>query len=183
MKTGRSILFVLALCMGAPAYGQAAPRPTPLAPLAVPAPTYVTEVLEVTINRPAAEVWARIGRYCDIGEWLGTSCELTSGKDGELGAVRLINTRVVEMMVATGPLSYTYTQPVRVDAPFNAYHGTMEARPLTAKTSRLIYSFFWDNSMLADDAARAKDKTDRATRFTAALAKMKALVETDTPRP
>jgi hypothetical protein len=49
--------------------------------------------------------------------------------------------------------SYTYTQPVREDAKYNLYHGTLEAVPVTARTSRLIYSFFYDNSLLADDAA------------------------------
>ena len=26
--------------------------------------------LEITVNRPAAEVWKRVGKFCDIGEWL-----------------------------------------------------------------------------------------------------------------
>ncbi len=33
-------------------------------------PTYVSILMEVTLNRPAAEVWKRVGKYCDIGESL-----------------------------------------------------------------------------------------------------------------
>ncbi|MES1202933.1 MAG: SRPBCC family protein, partial [Pseudomonadota bacterium] len=163
-----------------PAFAQTAPVPPP--PLAVPAPTYVSVVQEVTINRPAADVWARIGKYCDITEWLGPPCVITAGVEGELGAVRTLNGTTVEILVAKTPLSYTYTQPARVGAPYNLYHGTLEARPVTAKTSKLVYSLIWDNSMLPDDAAREKDKTGRATRFMAALEKMKTIVESKMAR-
>ena len=61
---------------------------------------------------------------------------------------------VNEVLVGKTDHSYTYTQPVRNDAKYNLYHGTLEAVPVTAKTSRLIYTFFYDNSLLADDAAR-----------------------------
>jgi hypothetical protein len=44
--------------------------------------------METTVNRPAAEVWRRVGKYCDIGEWLRTTCTIVSGKDGEIGTVR-----------------------------------------------------------------------------------------------
>src|SRR5580765_7082090 len=33
-------------------------------------PTYVSIPMEITVSRPAAEVWKRVGKYCDIGEWL-----------------------------------------------------------------------------------------------------------------
>src|SRR6187397_891404 len=38
---------------------------------AVANPTYVSIFMEsAVINKPAAEVWARVGKYCDIGGWL-----------------------------------------------------------------------------------------------------------------
>ena len=37
---------------------------------------------------------------------------------------------------------------------YNLYHGTLEARPLTPTTTKMVYTLFFDNSMLADDAAR-----------------------------
>src|SRR5262249_29369724 len=116
---------------------------------AVANPTYVSIPLEITVNRAAAEVWKRVGKYCDIGEWLQVNCTITSGKDGEFGAVRSIGT---EILVGKTELSYSYTQPVREGRPYNMYHGTLEARPLSATTSKLVYTLVFDNSMLADDA-------------------------------
>ena len=164
------------------AQAPAAPAPPP--PVAIPNPTYTTMVLEVDVNRPAQAVWARVGKFCDIAEWLRTTCAISSGKDGELGAVRQLNGGVtIEMLVAKTDLSYTYNQPVRMGVPFNAYHGTLEAKPVTATTSKLTYSFFYDNSMLASDAARATEATNRRARFGGALQNMKILAEGGTLPP
>jgi hypothetical protein len=143
-------------------------------------PTYMTIPLEVSVNRPAAEVWKRVGKYCDIGEWLRIPCTINSGKDGEVGAVRSVGS---EVLVGKTELSYTYTQPVRAGRPYNLYHGTLEARPVTATTSKLVYTLIFDNSILADDAAREKDKAQRTTQFTQALENMKILAEGGTLPP
>ena len=155
---------------------------TALANAQAPAtPTYVTIPLEITVNKPAAEVWARVGKYCDIAEWLQVpSCTILSGKDGEVGAVRSIGN---EILVGKTELSYTYTQPVREGRPYNMYHGTLEARPVTATTSKLVYTLVFDNSMLADDAARDRDKAQRTAQFTTALQNMKILAEGGTLPP
>jgi hypothetical protein len=136
--------------------------------------------METSVNRPAAEVWKRVGKYCDIGEWLRLPCTITQGKDGEVGAVRSVAS---EVLVGRTELSYTYTQPVRTDRPYNLYHGTLEARPVTATTSKLVYTLVFDNSMLADDAARERDKTQRTTQFMRALENMKILAEGGTLPP
>jgi hypothetical protein len=143
-------------------------------------PTYISIPLEITVNRPAAEVWKRVGKYCDIGEWLRVPCRILSGKDGEIGAIRSIGS---EVLVGKTELSYTYTQPVKVGQPYNLYHGTLEARPVTATTSKLVYTLMYDNSMLPDDAAREKDRAQRTTRFTQALENMKILAEGGTLPP
>jgi hypothetical protein len=147
---------------------------------AVAAPTYTSIPLEIAVNRPAAEVWRRVGKFCDIGEWLRIPCTITSGKDGEFGAVRTVGG---EVLVGKTELSYTYTQTVRDGRPYNLYHGTLEARPVTATTSKLVYTLFFDNSMLADDATRAADRARRVTQFTAALENMKILAEGGTLPP
>ena len=162
------------------AAGIAAAQGPPGGALAIPNPTYVTIPLEITVNRPAAEVWKRVGKYCDIGEWLQVNCTITSGKDGEVGAVRSIGT---EVMVGKTEFSYTYTQPVRAGRPYNLYHGTLEARPLTPTTTKLLYTLVYDNSMLADDDAREKDKMQKAAQFTRALENMKTLAEGGTLPP
>ncbi|HEY4364280.1 MAG TPA: hypothetical protein VGN17_25155 [Bryobacteraceae bacterium] len=156
--------------------------PPPAAPqnIVVANPTYVSLPMEITVNKPAAEVWARVGKYCDIGEWLRVQCTIVSGKDGEVGTVRSIGS---EILVGKTELSYTYTQPVREGRAYIMYHGTLEARPLTATTSKLVYTLMWDNSTMADDAAKERDRMQRSTQFTTALQNMKILAEGGTLPP
>src|SRR5437763_11522236 len=172
------VYFAGAISAQTPASAQ--PAASALAGPAVASPTYTSIPLEITVNRPAAEGWKRVGKYCDIGEWLQIPCTITSGKDGEFGAVRSVGT---EVLVGRTELSYTYTQTVRAGRPYNLYHGTLEARPLTATTSKLVYTLMFDNSMLADDAAREKDRTQKTAVFTRALENMKILAEGGTLPP
>jgi len=168
---------MLTLCSFLGTAAAQAPAPPPLQ---VPNPTYISIPLEIAVNRPAAEVWKRVGKYCDIGEWFRIPCTITSGKDGEFGAVRSV---AGEILVGKTELSYTYTQAVREGRPYNLYHGTLEARPVTATTSKLVYTLVFDNSMLADDAARERDKQQKITTFTRALENMKILAEGGTLPP
>jgi hypothetical protein len=158
----------------------ASAQPPAPAPLAVPNPNYVSIPMEIAVDRPAAEVWKRVGKFCDIGEWFRIPCTITSGRDGEFGAVRSVGN---EILVGKTELSYTYTQPVRVGPVYSLYHGTLEARPVTATTSKLVYTLIFDNSMLPDDAAREKDLAQRKTRFMQALENMKILAEGGTLPP
>ena len=164
------------------AAAQAPAAPAPTGSVVVAKPTYAFVAMEVAVNKPAADVWKRVGKYCDIGEWLriAAGCTIVSGKDGELGAVRSVAS---EVLVGMTEMSYTYTQTPREGRPYNLYHGTLEARPVTATTSKLVYNLFFDNSMLADDAARAADKERRRTQFTQALQNMKILAEGGTLPP
>ena len=143
-------------------------------------PTYTSILMEVDVNRPAAEVWKRVGKFCDIGEWLKVPCTITSGKDGEVGTTRSIGR---EILVGKTELSYTYTQPVTPNQPYILYHGTLEAKPVTATTSKLYYTLMWDNSTCADDAAREADKAQRRQTFQTALNNMKILAEGGTLPP
>jgi len=173
---------IAVFCLARVASSQAPLASATAAPVStvVANPTYISIPLEITVNRPAAEVWKRVGKYCDIGEWLQVPCTIMSGKDGEVGAVRSVGS---EILVGKTELSYTYTQPVREGRPYNLYHGTLEARPVTATTSKLVYTLIFDNSILADDAAREKDRAQRAARFTQALENMKILAEGGTLPP
>jgi len=170
----------LAVCVAGIANAQAPATPPAAQDIVVANPTYVAITMELTVDRPAADVWKRVGKYCDIGEWLRVQCTITAGKDGEVGAVRSIGN---EVLVGKTELSYTYTQPVRAGRPYILYHGTLEAKPLTATTSKLVYTLMWDNSTLADDAARERDKAQRNAQFTQALQNMKILAEGGTLPP
>ena len=181
-------LAALMLALGSCAAAANAQTPPPAAQagaaapsgIVVASPTYTSILMEMAVNKPAADVWKRVGKFCDIGEWLRIPCTITSGKDGEVGGIRSV---AAEVLVGRTELSYTYTQPVREGRPYNLYHGTLEARPVTATTSKLVYTLFFDNSMLADDAARAADKTRRTAQFTQALENMKILAEGGTLPP
>lgn len=133
---------------------------------------FVSIVQEATINAPAETVWQKVGGYCDIGGWLKTTCEITSGTDREVGAVRKIAGRVVEVIVAKTPLSYTYAD---VD-PKILYHGTVEVRPVDKKTSKIVYTLFFDQSSVpADQQAANRDR--RKAMFGNVLNTMKAQAE------
>jgi hypothetical protein len=178
-----TILCVPALAVAQP---PAAAPAAPANPLVSPNPTYATIPMQIDVNKPAAQVWARVGKFCDIGEWLqiAAGCKITSGKDGEIGAVRTVGG---EVMVAKTDLSYGYTQTVmgsaRANRPYNLYHGNLEVKALTPTTSRIVYTLMYDNSMLPDDAARARDLETRRTTFMRAMNNMKILAEGGTLPP
>lgn len=167
------MLLLAALVSVQPQTAQAQGKGKGPAPLQTPNPNYVSIPMEIDVNRPAAEVWARVGKYCDIGEWAGLPCTILSG-DGDFGTVRSVAN---EILVGKTELSYTYTQPVREGQQYNMYHGTLEARPVTATTSKLVYTLLLDNSNLPDEAARAADIERRRSQFTGLLENMKILAE------
>jgi hypothetical protein len=183
IRIGITAAWTLAVaCAAATANAQTPPPVAPTRSVVVASPTYTSIPMEIMVNRSAADVWKRIGKYCDISEWLqiAAGCKITSGQDGEFGAVRTVG---AEVLVGKTEFSYTYTQTPREGQPYNMYHGTLEARPVTATTSKIVYTLFFDNSMLPDDAARAADKERRRTRFMQALQNMKTLAEGGTLPP
>src|SRR5579871_1740088 len=133
--------------------------------------------MEIDVGKPAAEVWAKVGGFCDISKWLDLDCKILIG-DGGIGTVRsLANGRVVEIMIGKTDLSYGYTQPTKEGAFYNLYHGFMQAKPVSPSRSKIIYTLFYDASDKPDEAAKQADMMQRRTRFEAALKKMKQLAE------
>lgn len=141
-------------------------------------PQYATIKMEIDVARPAAAVWAKVGGYCDIVKWLDIGdCVIKSG-DGGIGTVRLLRGgQVTEILVAKTDLSYGYTQPVREGQFYNLYHGFLEAKPVSARTSKLLYTLMYDVSDKPDQAARQADMAQRRARFEGALKNMKMLAE------
>ena len=150
-----------------------------LAGTALAEPEYATIELSIDIDKPAKEVWAKVGDdYCGISKWLNNvDCKITSG-DGGMGTVRVLaGGRVTEILVAQTELSYGYTQPVVEGQFYNLYHGFMEARPATDRTSKMLYTLVYDVSNLPDKAAKDADVARRRGMFETALKNMKALAE------
>ncbi len=132
---------------------------------------YATIVLSVNVARPANEVWKKVGGFCGIGASLKMTCSYTSGS-GDLGTVRLLAGRIQEVMVAQTAHSYTYTQPdTKV-----LYHGTLAVEPAGRNRSKLIYSLFYDQSGLTEQA-KAQTRDQRTKAFTRVLQSMKSLAE------
>jgi hypothetical protein len=133
---------------------------------------YVSIVQEATVKAPAETVWKKVGGYCDIGAWLKTTCEITQGTDREVGAVRKIAGRIDEVIVARTPLSYTYAD---VD-PKILYHGTVEVRPVDARTSKIVYSLFFDQTTIPAEQ-RDANKARRTAMSAGWLKTMTAIAE------
>jgi hypothetical protein len=174
--------------VAAPAVAPTPPAAPVAAPVAAPAPIapanpeYVTIAMEIAVAKPAAEVWAKVGAdYCALGKWIAAGrevpCAVTKG-DGGIGSVRSIaNGAVIEVLTAKTDLSYGYTQPAKDGKFYDLYHGFMEAKPVDAKSSKIIYTLVYDVSNLADQAAKDADVKRRRTQFEAALANMKKMAE------
>lgn len=147
------------------------------APLQIPNPHYVAVTESIEVDAPVAKVWARVGGFCDITEWMNSpeweDCKYLQG-DGGPGSVRSI---VNEVLVGATQYSYTYAQAPRKDAPYPLPHGTLAAEALTPATTRLSYTMLRDDSMLADDADRQKDIAARHARCAEWLKNMKLLAK------
>jgi hypothetical protein len=140
-------------------------------------PHYITIKMETDVAKPAAAVWAKVGGYCTISKWLDTDCVIKSG-DGGVGTVRsLRGGQVTEILIAKTDLSYGYTQPAKEGQFYNLYHGFVEAKAVTAQTSKLLYTLVYDISDKPDQAARDADVAMRRARFEGALKSMKAMAE------
>lgn len=149
-------------------------RPPIATPLLNPNPHYASLPMSIVVRAPIEKVWARVGKYCDIGEWGFRSCELLSGKEGELGAVRSVGHSII---VGQTRYSYTHTQPMRTTGTYPMYHGTLEARDLGPSSTTLYYTLVWDDSLQPNDAARQKQVEDYRALFEKMLRNMKKLAE------
>ncbi len=138
---------------------------------------YAVIKLDTTVNAPIDQVWAKVGGYCQIQDWLKQLAPCVLSGDGGLGSVRKLGAQgITEVMVAQTKYSYTYAQPTNPGLGI-LYHGTLSAEPIDKGHTKLMYSVVWD---IEPDGAQDKKDADRKRRsdgFTAALANMKAIVE------
>jgi hypothetical protein len=136
---------------------------------------YTTILLEKVVNRTPDQTWAKIGPYCAIATWLKVTCVITGNVTGTpFGSNRLLNGNNNEVMVASTPYSYTYTQPSSTIL----YHGTLAVEPLDrGRQTKIVYSLFYDQAPLGTDQAKAENRASRTKRFNEALDAMKAMAE------
>ena len=144
---------------------------------AIAEPEYTRLEMKIDVARPADELWAIAGGYCDISVWASIECEITSG-DGNIGTVRvLLGGAITEVMVAKTDLSYGYTQPIKEGEFYDLYHGFMEAKPVNDSSSTLFYTLVYDVSNFPDQAAKNTDMARRMTQFDTLLLNIKTLTE------
>ena len=155
-------------------------RPPITTPLLNPNPLYAALPMSIVVDAPVEKVWARVGKYCDIGEWGFRGCDLIYGKEGEIGAVRTTGHSVI---VGQTRYSYTYTQPLRATGLYPMYHGTLEARPLGSGRTTLYYTLVWDSSTQPDPASRQKQVETYRLLFEKMLRNMKKLAQGGTLTP
>jgi hypothetical protein len=134
--------------------------------------------LETTVEAPVDKVWAKVGGYCAIQDWLKRLAPCVMTGDGGVGSIRKIgpNGSIVEVEVAATKYSYTYAQPTNPGLGI-LYHGTLAAEPIDKGHTKLLYTLIYDQEPDGTQEAKDKDKAGRTTNFTTALASMKALAE------
>lgn len=178
-KFAASFVCLLALCV-LPARAQTPPppqpgmTPTPATPVPATPPDYAVITLTQDVAVTPDKAWAKIGPFCSIATWLKVTCATVGGDGSNVGTIRQLNGRTLEIMVAKTPYSYTYTQP---NTPI-LYHGTLAVEPVAGgKTGRIIYTLFYDQAPDGTPEKKAADRDNRSKRFTTALLAMKAMAE------
>jgi hypothetical protein len=136
---------------------------------------YATIKLDTTVNAPVDQVWAKVGGYCAIQDWLKRLAPCVMTGDGGLGSIRKLGAQgnITEVLVAATKYSYTYAQP----GDTKLYHGTLSAEPIDKGHTKLMYTLIYDQEPDGTQDAKDKDRAGRTTNFTGALASMKALAE------
>jgi hypothetical protein len=147
---------------------------------AIAEPEYIRIGMEIDVEKPADELWAIAGGYCDIGEWANIECEISSG-DGDIGTVRvLLGGAITEVMVAKTDLSYGYAQQSEEGQFYDLYHGFMEAKPVNNSSSKLFYTLVYDLSNFPDQAFKNADIARRRAQFDTLLLNIKTMAEEPT---
>jgi hypothetical protein len=139
---------------------------------------YATVKLDTTVSAPIDKVWAKVGGWCAIKDWLPRLAPCAMTGDGGVGSVRKLGAQanIVEVMVAATKYSYTYAQPTNPGLSI-LYHGTLSAEPIDKGHTKLMYTVIYDQEPDGTQEAKDKDRAGRTSAFTGALAAMKTLAE------
>jgi uncharacterized protein YndB with AHSA1/START domain len=138
---------------------------------------FTTLVLTKDLNVAADKAWSAFGKFSDIDKWMGgAKCSYTQGS-GDVGTVRQViiapNPPGHEVLVSKTPHSYCYTM-IGDFLPF--YHGTLAVESTGGNSSKIVYTFVWDQGPLPADQ-RGQGPAMFKQIFGAALDNMKKLAE------
>jgi hypothetical protein len=113
----------------------------------------LTKCAQATINRPAAEIWARIGNFTDIS-WIPGSEEARASMDGDLRTVRRdawdkIGFSLTQRLTNHDDAHYTYSYALPAPVNFekivgrdltaHAIDGTLKVTPLSDTSSHVTW--------------------------------------------
>ena len=122
---------------------------------------------KVTINAPAAKVWAKVANYGDLGAFhpAVAKTEIKSGTNNTKGAVRLLTLQdggtVNETLTHYSASSMTYSYVINESVlPVSHYSATIAVKPISANVSEVV----WNASFARKDpsATPAKGQDDEA---------------------
>ena len=113
----------------------------------------VKKCAEATINRPAGDIWARIGNFTDIS-WIPGSEEARATMDGDLRTVRRdswdkIGFSLTQRLTNHDDALYTYSYALPAPVSFekivgrdltaHAIDGTLKVTPLSVTSSHVTW--------------------------------------------
>lgn len=138
----------------------------PMAAPAAPAKTLHVEE-KVEIKAPAADVWAKVNNFGDLGAWhpAVAKTEITAGKNNEKGAMRVLTLgdggKITEKLTAYNAkkmsFSYVITEGV---LPVSSYKSTVTVKPGKGGMTSVV----WKGSFKRQDAsAQPKQGQDDET--------------------
>jgi hypothetical protein len=122
----------------------------------------VTKRAEATINRPASEIWARIGNFTDIS-WIPGSEEARATMDGDLRTVRrdawdkigfCLTQRLTNHDDSQFTYSYALPAPVNFekivgrDLTAHAIDGTLKVTPLNDTSSHVTWELVTEDFLI-----------------------------------
>ena len=137
---------------------------------------WVAQRNSMEIKAPVEKVWGVIGGYCEMPRVMKASCSYTQGTGG-LGTIRLMNGSGEALKVGEGHYNYSFFYTA---GPHNEprYHGNLElAASADNKTTNLIYTLIYDQSVFASDAERAAQKAVNDDSFGRHFNPVKVLAE------
>ena len=134
---------------------------------------YQTVAKSAKLDVPADLAWSRVKGFCNVGAYMKFSCVITSGKDGEIGAVRRLADRLDELFTSVTALSYAYTAHTSSGDEW----GTVEVRPDGARGSQLIYTVLYDAAALPPTTDHAAYKAHLGTVLDGLFTAMSASAE------
>ena len=142
---------------------------------------WITVRNSMVIKAPAEKLWSVVGGFCDLPRLNKQTCTYIKGTGG-LGTVRLTDGEAQGVKIGEGKYNFSFFYTVggsRGGPPVEArYHTNLEVVPSDDnKTSTLIITLVYDQSVLADDAERAARKASHINGFEEHFRTTKELAE------